>query len=101
MKFRKKPVVIEAIQWGGLPGFGEMLGPEAKIETSRMEKFDAWLVANQGDRHCRYVGDQIAISTLEGVMTASKGDWIIKGVSGELYPCKPDIFEASYERVDE
>jgi hypothetical protein len=40
------------------------------------------------------------ISTLEGVMEASKGDWIIRGISGEIYPCKPDIFEATYEAIE-
>jgi hypothetical protein len=46
-----------------------------------------------------FIGDGIEIHTLEGTMTASKGDWIIKGVSGEFYPCKPDIFEKTYEAV--
>ncbi|EEG24790.1 hypothetical protein EIKCOROL_00563 [Eikenella corrodens ATCC 23834] len=41
------------------------------------------------------------INTLEGVMTASQGDWIIRGIHGELYPCKPDIFEQTYEAVGE
>lgn len=99
-RFRKKPVVIEAIQWEGLPDLTEMLGPSAKAETARMERFDDWMVANQGDRKCRYVGDTIVIPTLEGDMVASKGDWIIKGVHGELYPCKPDIFAATYEACD-
>lgn len=44
-------------------------------------------------------GDTILIATLEGTMKASKGDWLIKGVSGEFYPCKPDIFEKTYEPV--
>jgi hypothetical protein len=44
---------------------------------------------------------EIEIETLEGTMTATPGDWIICGVQGELYPCKPDIFEATYEPVDE
>ena len=99
-KFRKKPVVIEAIQWEGLPDLNEMLGPLAKSETSRMERFDAWMVANQGERKCRYVGNTIVIPTLEGDMTAQAGDWIIKGVQGGLYPCKLDIFSATYEAAD-
>jgi len=45
-------------------------------------------------------GDRLEIPTLEGIMTASKGDWVIKGVKGEVYPCKPDIFAATYEPVD-
>lgn len=46
-----------------------------------------------------FTSDTCQIKTLEGVMTADKGDWIIKGVKGEFYPCKPDIFEATYEPV--
>ena len=44
--------------------------------------------------------EEMEIETLEGVMKADKGDWIIKGVKGELYPCKPDVFEMTYEKVD-
>jgi len=74
MHYRKKPVVIEAWQLlkKNLPAPEWMTG-----------KFIAPL--------------QVQIDTLEGVMTAKKGDWIIRGVQGELYPCKPDIFEATYE----
>lgn len=46
---------------------------------------------------CRWVGNSLVISTLEGEMTASPGDYIIKGIKGEVYPCKPDIFEQTYE----
>lgn len=60
--------------------------------------FDDWLVKRQqSNRQCRYVGPDLAIQTLEGQMVARPGDWIIKGVKGEIYPCKPDIFEATYE----
>lgn len=86
-KYRKKPVVIEAMQFLG-------------VKVSDIDyavEFDDWIAKNQGERKCRYVGDKISIPTLEGVMTADVGDWIIKGVQGELYPCKPDIFEATYE----
>lgn len=88
-KFRKKPVVIEAMQF---------IGPDrAKIDA--WMAFDDWLVANEGTTECRYKGDKLIISTLEGDMEATPGDWIIKGVKGELYPCKPDIFAATYEAV--
>lgn len=81
MKFRKKPVVIEAIQWRG------------DIESE--------LAINQlGTCESVPMTDTLKISTLEGVMIASLFDWIIKGVKGELYPCKPDIFAATYEKVD-
>lgn len=92
MKFRKRPVVIEAMQFPGLPSPGF-----EREEIEAMEHFDAWLTANQGDRQCKYRGDSVIIPTLEGEMTASPLDWIIKGVQGELYPCKPDIFAATYE----
>lgn len=84
MKFRKKPVVIEAMEfteesavkvadWCGGSLEGRILPP------------DEWV---------------IAIETLEGVMEAKIGDWIIKGVAGEFYPCKPNIFESTYEKAE-
>ncbi len=79
-KYRKRPVVIEAVLWTG-NNFGEL--------TDLMH--DAYGVKNQ----------KITIVTLEGTMTADVGDWIIKGVKGEFYPCKPDIFEQTYEPVIE
>ena len=81
MKFRKKPVVIEAVQWNGFDDSFEAIGD----------------LAYGGNRHVQRIGNKLEIPTLEGVMTASLGDWIIKGVSGEVYPCKPDVFEATYE----
>lgn len=88
-KWRKKPVVIEAVQWKGPIRDAEYL-----------TAFDDWMVANQGDRKCRYKGSNIIIATLEGDHLASPGDWIIRGVQGELYPCKPDIFSATYEKAE-
>ena len=78
MRFRKKPVVIEAVQWTG-----ENLD---ELRTFVPEEF-------------RYnkIHSPLAVMTLEGPLTVSTGDWIIKGVKGEFYPCKPDIFEATYE----
>lgn len=79
-KFRKKPVVIEAVQWDGTNVgdirrfFGSFLDWTFGIET-------------------------VSIRTMEGTMDARTDDWIIKGVKGEFYPCKPDIFEATYEPV--
>ncbi len=81
-KFRKKPVVIEAIQFTG------------KNDKECLEfcpiAFDPE-IANPG----------LVIPTLEGSMTVSVWDWIIKGVQGEFYPCKPDIFQKTYDAVDE
>lgn len=82
-KFRKKPVVIEAIQWTGenVAEVAEFLG--LSVRPFRIDT----------------VNGTVEISTLEGTMTASKDDYIIKGVQGEFYPCKPDIFEQTYETV--
>lgn len=85
MKFRKKPVVIEAIQFTGSNTF----------EVFGFIGCD-YLVSNV-DIHGT---DHPIIHTLEGDMTASPGDWIIKGVAGEFYPCKPEIFAATYEQVE-
>lgn len=84
MKFRKKPVVIEA--WQTFVG-GELDKPE-------------WLKAAIADGKVYYQGGSepyYTIETMEGSMRANPRDWIIQGVKGELYPCKPDIFEATYE----
>lgn len=89
MKFRKKPVVIDAWRYepdtNGAKYFHEM--PDWLDKA-----YDDDVVANVG-QPCR-----LMIKTLEGTMYADEGDWIIRGVKGELYPCKPDIFEATYER---
>ena len=93
MKFRKKPVVIEAVQWNGinLEEIKAFVG-----ETLIYSICDtAWEVGKGRPRVF------VKIKTLEGDMEASVGDYIIKGVHGEFYPCKPDIFEKTYERVDD
>ena len=80
MKYRKKPAVVEAVLWNG-DNYKEVIDfAENKI------CFDA-------------LGN-IWIATLEGDMLAKKGDYIIKGVQGEFYPCKPDIFAETYEEVE-
>lgn len=81
MKYRKKPVVIEAVRWTGsiTPEVEDLLG-EAKVLPK---------------------GSSLLIPTLEGVMEARRGDYIIRGVNGELYPCKPDIFKKTYELLEE
>ena len=80
MRFRKKPVIIEAIQWTG----------ENLVELIAFGLTGAYLLATD---------KQLQVSTLEGGHIASVGDWIIKGVKGEWYPCKPDIFEQTYELI--
>jgi hypothetical protein len=85
-KFRKKPVVIEAWQVHPNDGATRPLPPQWLM--------DAILKTSQ----VSFTGDGTTyIDTLEGRMRADIGDWIIRGVKGELYPCKPDIFEATYE----
>ena len=77
-KYRKKPVVIEAIQWNGdnLTEIDNFVGGSLKMEVT-----------------------SLVIHTLEGDMEASMNDYIIKGVNGEFYPCKPDIFDKTYEEA--
>ena len=87
-KFRKKPVVIEAEQWTGAePIKGLCVG----MPTGACSTTGNMLGFRMNEYH---------IHTLEGAMRVSLGDWIICGVKGELYPCKPDIFAATYEAVD-
>ena len=92
-KYRKKPVVIEATQW-----FKNL--PEAHVVRHFRTVGD-----EEGGRLCSHCGQAMQlhgwIDTLEGGHRVCPGDWIITGVKGEQYPCKPDIFEATYERVDE
>jgi len=83
--FRKKPVVIEAQRVPAL----------TDNDTLYFHKFANLAVWCKGTPQ----GQCINIQTLEGTMTANPGDWIIKGVNGEFYPCKPDIFEKIYEPV--
>jgi len=82
MKFRKKPVVINAIQ----------------VKAGEIPDFLADEIIAGRIRHTE--NDTFLIQTLEGVMEASPGDWIIKGVKGEFYPCKPDIFQMTYELAE-
>jgi len=85
MKFRKKPIVIEAVQWTG-------------NNTVEIETFVGQKLTKQMD----FKNEKIAvlwIPTLESPHEATPGDWIIKGIKKEFYPCKPDIFEQTYEEA--
>lgn len=84
MKYRKKPVLIEAVLWNG-------------VEVSEVTDWISKALQNETITRYR---DKVVIKTLEGDMIASPGDYIIKGVKGELYTCKPDIFESTYEMVE-
>lgn len=86
-QYRKKPVVIDAIQF-----FDQ---PEELINIQKfMDNIDIIIDYKDID------DPKLKIETLEGTMNASLGDWIIKGVNGEFYPCKPEIFEKTYEPVN-
>jgi len=89
-RYRKKPVVIEAMKFGGMDDY------LAIVEWMK-ESGDTFALADE----VRYSTPLMMIQTLEGTMAANPGDWIIRGVKGEFYPCKPDIFEATYEEVND
>ncbi len=84
MKYRKKPVVIDAWEFDGRLDFSKTLPKEIK------DNVELFRLTQDG---------QLKIKTLEGDMFANSGDMIIKGVNGEFYPCKPDIFDKTYEPV--
>lgn len=80
-KYRKKPIEIQAIQWTG----------------GNLDEVRDFI----GDSFLCYYKDKISIKTLEGNHVASMGNYIIRGIAGEFYPCREDIFEATYEAVNE
>ena len=88
-QYRKKPVVIEAMQYSTSDDYYDICD---------------WVGGFGGKytKQYRFYGDMsFGIQTLEGNMSVSVGDWVIKGVKGEFYPCKPDIFEQTYDEVTE
>ena len=110
MRFKKKPVVIDATRWDGSPkGASPIIGwmldehTAARLHWPNPGDQNCPDIQGHAVRHycpaCDYTDERpaIAIDTLEGTITASPGDWIIRGVQGEFYPCKPDIFDATYE----
>jgi hypothetical protein len=92
MKYRKKPVVIEAFKFyvDGMPDWfmDKVSSNDVILRNCNYNRYDIT------EAYCE-------IKTLEGTMIGSGGDYIIKGVQGEIYPCKPDIFEQTYEKVGE
>jgi len=88
-RYRKKPVVIEAIQFNGL-------GDYLKI-CEWIDQSESTLSAHE---MVEFRTPIMLVNTLEGTMAANPGDYIIKGVQSEFYPCKPDIFETIYEEAD-
>lgn len=101
MKFRKKPIIIEAVQLQC-----EEQRPDVTPEYWPFKETPDWLTQamDDGILYPKYAYDSdffhMEVSTLEGKMLVSPGDWIIRGVNGELYPCKPDIFEKTYDKVE-
>lgn len=83
-QFRKKPVVIEAVQFVGGPGSAVACIAFAGLSETAYVHLDGSV-------------QYLHVDTLEGTIRADVGDWIIKGVAGEFYPCKPDIFAVTYE----
>ena len=101
-RWRKKPVVIEAMRWDGTRQSIDAICRWAN--DYRPVEEDPWItyvytggLDDVGQILTATAGDYVLIDTLEGLMRAEPGDWIIKGVKGEFYPCKSDIFEATYE----
>ena len=82
MRVRKKPVIVEAVKYLGGTAYSE--APD-------------WLVEACKDGTVYLMGEHLYVRTLEGVHLANDGDYVIRGVHGELYPVKPDIFEESYD----
>lgn len=83
-KYRKKPVIIEAVKWTGDNTLDICLFMDKTINVDKIAGIES----------------KLNIATLEGNMKASRGDYIIKGVNGEFYPCKPDIFDKTYEPAE-
>ena len=87
MKFRKKPVIVEALQFKD----------DAKFLSKLSVLIGKTIKVNYKNKRTPI----LKIKTLEGIMSAKIGDWIIRGVKGEFYPCKPDIFKETYDKVEE
>lgn len=85
-RFKKKPIVIEAIQWDGTDETKALI---EKIFNTKTETKKNWLNKSE----------DLVIKTLEGEMTGIKGDWIIQGIDKEVYPCKAAIFEKTYDKI--
>jgi len=99
MKYRKKPVEINTIQWLGT-NFDEIkkLFPTIPLYINRQ----CYTTGRSGETSYREtIEEELRVDTLEGKMLIKVNDWIVKGVEGEFYPVKPDIFEKTYEKVEE
>lgn len=96
--YRKKPIVIEAFRWDGTVGSADAIGRWSGTMAWETGKHPhGWLHSDRVEQLGQFA--LLTVHTLEGDIYAQKGDWIIKGIKGEFYPCKPDIFAATYEPV--
>lgn len=95
MKYRKKPVVIEAFKYG-VDG-----QPDWFIDKVITNDITTYADDESNDPFERSSGLWCEIKTLEGTMVAKEGDYVIRGIEGEIYPCKPSVFEETYEKVEE
>lgn len=91
-KYRKKPIIVDAFRWTG--GIDQTEDPEWIIDALKAKPCKARIIQPKDEI-------MLEIFTLEGRMCANIGDYVIKGVKDEIYPCKPDIFKATYEKVEE
>lgn len=95
MKYRKRPIVIEAYKWMQISPYIE--GQKRDVDYYRTP-------SGNGQTECKHCKNLMHvhgwIDTLEGGHIVCPGDWVITGIKGEVYPCKPDIFEATYEAVE-
>jgi hypothetical protein len=90
MKAKKKPVIIEA----------ELISDLIMYATNHWDKLPDWVKENYENGKILFIHDHIEIFTAEGRMRGEKDDYLIRGIKGEIYPCKPDIFKATYEIID-
>ena len=91
MKYRKRPIIVEAFRWTA--DHWQKEDPKWIIDAIKQDKI--YFV------HNLISGGEMRIITLEGTHTAKRGDWVIKGIKGEIYPCKNDIFLETYEEVND
>ena len=90
MKAKKKPVIIEA----------ELISDLIMYATNHWDKLPDWVKENYGKGKMLFISNHIEISTLEGTLRGEKDDYLIKGIRGEIYPCKPDIFKETYDIIE-
>ena len=99
MKYRKKPVVIEAKQWDRL-GDHTSVSPWGSADADWINRHRDCCIVNRCQSCQQPLDEHGLVQTLEGYHIVCPGDWIITGIKGETYPCKPDIFEVAYEPAE-